>query len=172
MTEYIDQEWIDIYAWIIRTRRDKKLSISSFLKSCDLDSNTIEISSYCNYRGLVSESGRNRIPSKREGTNGDILRKKMIYNKIHGNFKTIISDRDKDFAFAIHDWKTDNIDFLRENSIYSISSSGNILEIREILGKPSVISHDALLNIIWKDNTILSNFDKYNYSTKSITVLV
>lgn len=169
MTEYIDQEWIDIHSWITSIRQETKLSISSFINSCGLDVSTTNISEYCYYRGLVSELGRNSCPSKKDGTSGNIFRNKMIHIKTLGNFETIISDRDKDFAFAIRDWRTDHLFFLRKNSIVDISGHMNILEIRK--HGVCIISHDTLLDIIWEDYTISSNFDKNNYSTKSIQVL-
>jgi hypothetical protein len=152
-----DDEWIDFHEWITHTRNDYKLSISSFLHSCNLDSSR----SY--YRNLVSRNGGGYRPSQRRGTVGQLFRHKISELKSLGTFNALKSDRDRDFKFSIADWRLDNVDFLGKNSIRdlsvrdSISDSKFILNVHEL--ESNELPHSRLLEIIWQDNNISANFD-------------
>jgi hypothetical protein len=148
------EDWTLLHDWIMETRKINKLSISSFLFSCDFDPEE----SY--YRDLVSS--KLSMPSKRADTKGSIMRKKIAEFMLSGNFIALRSDRDCQFEFAISDWRTDNIIYLHSHFIASLSVCKKLtLNIHKEFNKHT-LPDSVLLDKIWEDNTISSHFQKEN----------
>lgn len=160
--EGCDLEWCELYEWVRCTRRDKKLSISTFLKSCNLDAGV-------DYdRRLVSPSGRSSRPQTRSGTQGKLLRQRLAFMKAQHTFQIIKSNRDIDFKSAIADWGLDNQTYLKANSIKCLSTDSNMrLTVHKLLEYN--LRHENLLNMIWNDYNVSANFSRPSVTMVSVT---
>lgn len=123
--------WLPIHTKIIEYRKEKKMTISNFLKACGLNSNR----SY--FKQLACTTGYKGIPSNVDGSVG-----KEFTDAVNIFFESealLLSGstsqkQDDSLSVLIEDWMVDNYDMLEEMEIQDIDYLGSKIRIHVLGG--------------------------------------
>ena len=122
--------WLPIHTKIIEYREEKKMTISNFLKACELNSDR----SY--FKQLACTTGYKVIPSNVDGSVGKEFTDAV---KIFFESEAFLSGsasqkQDDSLSVLIEDWMVDNYDMLEEMEIQDIDILGSKIRVHVLDG--------------------------------------